>query len=191
MSRNYYSEIHLHIVWHTKLSRPLLSPNVEAVTHAYLRQRIINTPGVYVHEIGGTETHVHIAVSVAPTILISELIGQLKGASSHEVNQKVGESRKILEWQGGYGVVSFGTKDLEWVKAYVLIQADANGTPITEELRAIPGVVSAQQVSGAFDVIALASSTSAQDLTDGVLARIRSVRGVIRALPAALEPTAA
>jgi hypothetical protein len=27
--------------------------------------------------------------------------------------------RKILEWQPGYGVVSFGTKDLDWVKAYI------------------------------------------------------------------------
>jgi hypothetical protein len=25
----------------------------------------------------------------------------------------------VLEWQAGYGVVSFGTKDLEWVKGYV------------------------------------------------------------------------
>jgi hypothetical protein len=24
----------------------------------------------------------------------------------------------VLEWQNGYGVVSFGTKDLEWVTAY-------------------------------------------------------------------------
>jgi len=130
MSRNYYSEIHLHIVWHTKLSRPLLSPKVEAVTHAYLRQRIINTPGVYVHEIGGMETHLHIAVTIAPTIVISELIGQLKGASSHEVNQKLGEGRKTLEWQSGYGVVSFGTKDLEWVIQYVRNQKQhhAGGT---------------------------------------------------------------
>jgi hypothetical protein len=25
----------------------------------------------------------------------------------------------VLEWQAGYGVVSFGTSHLEWVKAYV------------------------------------------------------------------------
>src|SRR5262249_23779387 len=33
--------------------------------------------------------------------------------------QKLGLGRKLLDWQGGYGVVSFGTRDLEWVKAYV------------------------------------------------------------------------
>ena len=138
MSRNYYSEINLHVVWHTKLSRPLLTPQVETVTHQYLRQRLINTPGAYVHEIGGTETHVHVVVSIAPTMLISELVGQLKGSSSHEVNQKLGLGRKLLEWQGGYGVVTFGSKDLEWVKEYVRNQRQhhAQGT-VSERLERI------------------------------------------------------
>ncbi len=124
MAYNYYAEIHLHIVWHTKESAPLLVPKVEAVVHHYLRGRCINMPGVYVHEVGGIETHVHLCVSVPPTLLLSEFIGQLKGASSHEANHKFGDSRKVLEWQTGYGVVSFGTKDLEWVKAYVKNQRE-------------------------------------------------------------------
>ena len=48
MSRSYYSEINLHIVWHTKNSRPMLAPNVEAAIHAWLKKRIIETPGVFV-----------------------------------------------------------------------------------------------------------------------------------------------
>jgi putative transposase len=117
MARNYYSEINLHLTWHTKESAPLLVPNVETITHNYLRGRCINTPGVFIHEIGGIETHVHLCVTIAPTIPISEFIGQLKGSSSHEVNQKIGN--RALEWQTGYGVVSLGTKDLPWVCAYV------------------------------------------------------------------------
>ena len=76
-------------------------------------------PGAFVHEIGRTETHVHLVVTIAPTILISEFIGQIKGASSHEVNQQAGRGAKVLEWQPGYGVVSFGTKDMPWVCKYV------------------------------------------------------------------------
>ena len=122
MSRNFYAEINLHITWHTKDSAPLLVPHVEAVVYHYLRGRCMNTPGVFVHEIGGIETHVHLAVSIAPTALISEFIGQLKGSSSHEANQKLG--RKVLDWQTGYGVVSFGTRDLEWVRDYIRNQRD-------------------------------------------------------------------
>jgi putative transposase len=106
MARNYYAEINLHVTWHTKESASQLEPKIEAIVHHFLRGKCINTSGVYIHEVGGIETHVHLCLSVQPTIAISEFIGQLKGASSHEVNQKLGQ--KVLEWQAGYGVVSFG-----------------------------------------------------------------------------------
>src|SRR5258706_43645 len=118
MSRNYYSEIHLHIVWHTKESAPLLTPEIEPFVHRYLKQRVINTPGAFVHEIGGTATHVHLAITIVPTVHISELIGQLKGASSHETNKQC-PGGKVLEWQAGYGVVSFGTRAMQWVRDYI------------------------------------------------------------------------
>ncbi len=124
MSRNYYSEINLHIVWHTKNSLPLLTPDVEPLAHRLLKKRIIDTPGVFIHDIGGIETHVHIAVSVPPTLTISEFIGQLKGGTSHDVNQALGRAQKVLEWQAGYGVVSFGTRDLPWVVEYVRNQRE-------------------------------------------------------------------
>lgn len=31
---------------------------------------------------------------------------------------------KSLQWQKGYGIVSFGTKDLKWVMNYVLNQKE-------------------------------------------------------------------
>jgi putative transposase len=136
MSRNYYAEINLHLAWHTKESSPLLVPDVEKVVHHYLRGRCINTPGVFIHEIGGIETHVHLAVSIAPTVLISELVGQLKGASAHEANQRFG--RRVLEWQAGYGVVSFGTRDLPWVAEYIRTQRERhNGGRVEDRLERI------------------------------------------------------
>jgi putative transposase len=124
MSRNYYSEINLHLVWHTKNSLPLLTADAEQLAHRFLKKRIIETPGAFVHEIGGTETHVHLALSIPPTLTISEFIGQLKGGSSHDVNQAMGRGHKVLEWQTGYGVVSFGTRDLDWVNEYIRNQRE-------------------------------------------------------------------
>jgi len=77
MSRNYYSEINLHVTWHCKDSLPLLTPQVEHLAHRCVKQKIINTPGAFLHEIGGTETHVHVAVTVPPTLTISEFVGQI------------------------------------------------------------------------------------------------------------------
>jgi putative transposase len=134
MSRNYYSELNLHLVWHTKNSSPLLTPQVEPLAHRLLKKRIVETPGAFVYEIGGTETHLHIAVSIPPTLTISDFIGQLKGGSSHDVNQAMERHQKVLEWQNGYGVVSFGTRDLPWVVeddvAIEMAQAGAARRPV-------------------------------------------------------------
>jgi putative transposase len=145
MSRNYYSEINLHITWHTKNSAPLLAAAVETVMQHAVRGKYINTPGVFIHEIGGIETHVHVCVSIAPTVPISDFIGQLKGVSSHEANAKLGGGGKLLEWQAGYGVVSFGTKDLHWVRRYVQNQREhhARGT-VEERLERMVSVAEAE-----------------------------------------------
>jgi len=141
MSRNFYSEINLHLVWHTKNSIPLLTPTVEPLAHHFIRQKLIDTAGVFVHEVGGTETHVHVAVTIPPTVCPSELTGQLKGASSHEVNREVGHRDKTLQWQTGYGVVSFGTAQLDWVKQYIRNQrrhhAEAKTTDRLERFTAM------------------------------------------------------
>jgi putative transposase len=119
MAHNYYSEINLHVTWHTKDSLPLLNTTVGPLAHRYLKQRLVNDKGVFIHEIGGIETHIHLVATIPPTILISDWIGQLKGASAHEINHQIGLRDKTLQWQTGYGIVTFGTADLDWVKNYV------------------------------------------------------------------------
>jgi putative transposase len=117
MSRRVYSEINLHIIWHTKDNLRFIDDRIEPLLYKYLQDRIVETNGAYFHAIGGIDTHVHIAVSVKPTIGLDNWIGQLKGASSHEFG-------KALQWQSGYGIVSFGSKDLKWVVDYVLNQKE-------------------------------------------------------------------
>lgn len=80
MSRNYYSEIPLHLVWHTKVSLPL-TPTVEPVAHRFLKKRVLETSGVFLHEIGGTDNLVHSAVTMPPTLTVSDWIGELEGGS--------------------------------------------------------------------------------------------------------------
>ena len=119
MSQNYYAEINLHLTWHTKDNWPMLRDDVETLVSRHLRKKAGESKGVVVHAIGGTEDHVHMAVTIPPTLRISDWIGQLKGSSSHEANQRLGLRGKVLEWQAGYGVVSFGTRDLQWVISYI------------------------------------------------------------------------
>ena len=116
MANHAFHEIYLHITWHNDHERSISSV-VEPLVHEAILVKCRATSGVYVHGIGGTETHVHIAVSIEPTVGISELIGQIKGAASFLVNQRC--SDHPINWQRGYGVVSFSRRDLPWVLAYI------------------------------------------------------------------------
>jgi REP element-mobilizing transposase RayT len=117
MSARSYAEINFHITWHTKNSLPLITPTLEPDLWAFIKNRIVTMPNVYFHAIGGTPTHIHLAASFFPPFEIDRWIGEIKGASSHEFG-------KALQWQKGYGVVSFGTRDLEWVVNYIRDQKE-------------------------------------------------------------------
>jgi len=97
-------------------------PAVEQVVHNLLEDRCHKSKGVYLHGIGGTETHVHLAISIEPQVTISDLVKDLKGGSSFDTNQKLGAD--TLGWQRGYGVVSFGKRNLPWVLDYIARQKD-------------------------------------------------------------------
>lgn len=117
MSSHVFHEIYLHLNWHTKNDYPACSGQVEELTHQFLTEKARRIKGAFLHRLGGTDTHVHLAVQIEPFVSVSDLVQELKGASAHEVNKQLG--RKVLEWQRGYGVVSFGRKNLPWIIDYI------------------------------------------------------------------------
>jgi len=97
LSDSVYSEINLHITWHIKSNMPLIKPAIKPKLYKFLKRKIIETPEVYFHAIGSIEDHIHLAVSVPPSLLVSEWVGKLKGGSSYEINKT--SNHKLLQWQ--------------------------------------------------------------------------------------------
>lgn len=126
MAAHVFHEIYLHLVWHTKESLPLITPELEPEVFEFFRERCVKTKGVYLHGINGTATHVHSAINIEPYVTISDLVGELKGACSFELNKAHG--RKVLQWQRGFGVVSFGKQNLDWVLEYISNQKQHHAT---------------------------------------------------------------
>ena len=122
MAAHVFHEIYLHLNWHVKDDRPTLKPGIEPVVHEIISERCRKMNGMYLHGINGTETHVHIAVNIEPSVTISEMVKELKGGSSHDANSKW--NKKLLYWQRGYGVVSFGRSNLPWVLEYIAKQKE-------------------------------------------------------------------
>ena len=131
MASHVFHEIYTHLNWHTTNDVPLLRGGVEAEVHEFLLERCRHTKGVYLHGIGGTPTHVHLALNIEPSVCISDLVGDLKGACSHEINKR--KLRQALRWQRGFGVVSLGRRQLQRVLSYIAAQKEHHATRDTYE----------------------------------------------------------
>ncbi|MFC2170463.1 IS200/IS605 family transposase [Calditrichota bacterium] len=117
-----FSEIFIHIVWHCHDNRPLINEDIEPELYQFIEKYCRNTKGVYFKGLGGTPTHIHLAFQVEPHISFSDFIGKLKGASSHEMNNLFGKG--AIQWQRGYGIVSFAKKNLSAIIKYIANQKE-------------------------------------------------------------------
>ncbi|MCX7045191.1 MAG: IS200/IS605 family transposase [Candidatus Sumerlaeota bacterium] len=134
-SGHIFSEILLHLNWHCKYDRPMITPEIEPALMQFLQEYCRKVKGVHYIDSGNTQDHVHLLFQLEPLALIEEFIGKIKGASSHEMNKQFGPGK--LRWQRGYGIVSYSKKYSEALIKYVKNQKahHLNGTtnPTLEE----------------------------------------------------------
>ncbi len=69
------------------------------------------------------------------------------------------------------------------VQAYILIQTEVGrSAAVTEAIRGIPGVTSAEDVTGPYDSIARVEANTVDELGKLVIAKIQEVPGITRTL---------
>jgi DNA-binding Lrp family transcriptional regulator len=69
------------------------------------------------------------------------------------------------------------------VRAYVLIQTEVGqAAAVAEQIRALDGVVMADDVTGPYDVIAQAEAPTVDDLGKMVVSRVQMIDGITRTL---------
>ena len=113
-----YWRMFCHLIWATKHREPLLVGNVGRVVEASLRAKCEEMK-VLVHAVYLMPDHVHLAVSIPPSLSVADVVSRLKGSSSHLVNHAEPVSNQAFAWQPEYGAVSFGEKQLPDVVAYI------------------------------------------------------------------------
>ena len=121
MSRNYYSEIHLHIVWHTKESAPLLASGNRTVRASVFAA----TPHQHAGHFRPRDRRDRDTRASGDHDCADRAHQRVDRAIERGVeprDQPTVRPRKVLEWQAGYGVVSFGTQALDWVRAIFAIK---------------------------------------------------------------------
>lgn len=121
-----YTAIYLHLNWQCKHSAPMLSGPIESQAHAFIENYCRKTKGLRYLAIGGTDTHIHLAIQMQGFVCLADWIGKAKGTSAHEMNRRFG--RDSLVWQRGYGAVSFAEKNLPAIRQYIERQKEHHGS---------------------------------------------------------------
>jgi len=114
--RTYY-----HLVWTTKNREPLITAEIEPRLYAYMVNKAAEL-GVFIYEINGWTDHVHLIAAIPPHVSVSEAVKNIKGASSHDLNQQRLDFH--FAWQRGYGVLTLGQRQRPEAEAYVRSQKD-------------------------------------------------------------------
>lgn len=114
---NTYCKIYLHVVFSVRGRRNLIHKSWKDELHKYITG-IVNGKEQKVYAIGGMEDHIHILLSIKPTIAVSDLIRDIKANSSKWINERgfvIGQ----FQWQEGFGAFSQTHAQLDSVIAYI------------------------------------------------------------------------
>ena len=113
---NSHTEIYLHVVWATWDREPLIAPEIEARLYACIAARCRDMQ-THLIAIGGVADHIHVLIRMSATRTVAQVVGDIKGASSHLMTHELGLHH--FRWQGAYGARSVSPNGLEAVCAYI------------------------------------------------------------------------
>lgn len=111
---------YLHIIFSTKLRRPIIYPPYDEKLYAYLGGICKNQECVPI-QIGGYRDHVHILCLLSKKISLVKLMEDLKTHSSKYM-KTLSPQLKDFYWQDGYGAFSVNPSQVSIVRDYILHQ---------------------------------------------------------------------
>ncbi len=114
--------LYLHLVWATWDRQPLVTPEIEKSVYRNIESEARGL-GCTVLALNGMSDHVHLAVSFPTTITIAGLVKQVKGVSSHFVNDTIKPNFEF-KWQGSYGAFTVSRWDVDKIVNYIKRQKE-------------------------------------------------------------------
>jgi REP element-mobilizing transposase RayT len=109
--------LYIHLIWRTWDSLPLLIDEIRTTVYTCIQDECVNMKTELL-AIGGIADHIHLLVSIPPTISISTLVKQLKGSSSHLIGANLGATH-FFKWQGAYAAVTISPPHVPKVRRYI------------------------------------------------------------------------
>ncbi|MCB9309034.1 MAG: IS200/IS605 family transposase [Lewinellaceae bacterium] len=112
-----YNKIWIHAIWSTKGRLPLLHPSIENKVYQFISEQL-REQGCPVRIVNGMPDYIHCLFLLNPKKSMADIIKQIKGSSSHFINQSNLISEKF-GWQNGYAAFSVSQSVFERVFHYI------------------------------------------------------------------------
>lgn len=112
-----FNKIWIHAIWATKERIPLIHQNIEQKVYLFISEQL-REQGCPVRIINGMPDHIHCLFLLSPQKSIAEVIKQIKGSSSHYINQNNLIVDKFA-WQTGYAAYSVSESIVQKVFEYI------------------------------------------------------------------------
>lgn len=112
-----YNQIWIHAIWSTKNRKHLIHGNVEYKMFQFITEQL-REQKCPVRIVNGMPDHIHCLFLLNPQKSITDVIKQIKGSSSHFINQNNLISDKFA-WQSGFATFSVSKSGVEKVFEYI------------------------------------------------------------------------
>jgi len=112
-----YNKIWVHAIWSTKERLPLIRPEVEMPLFSFIQNQLKGL-GCPVRIVNGIPDHVHCLFLLSMERSVAEIVKQIKGSSSHFINQQEMLDAKFA-WQTGYAAYSVSESLVDKVFEYI------------------------------------------------------------------------
>ncbi len=119
---NTYTQIYIHVVFAVQGRQNLIPKEHKEELHKYITG-IVQNKGQKLIAINSMPDHVHIFMGMKPTIVLSDLVRDIKNNSSTFINEKKWVRGKF-NWQKGFGAFSYGHSQIDAVVKYIQNQEE-------------------------------------------------------------------
>ncbi len=131
-----YTQILYQTVFSTKQRKPSLEKENREQLFQYI-WGILKNKKCHLYRINGVEDHIHIVLSVHPTVALSDLVKTIKGSSSDFI-KKEGLFSSFDGWQVGYAAFTYNYSAKDRLIEYVKGQEEHHRkVTFIEELKAL------------------------------------------------------
>jgi REP element-mobilizing transposase RayT len=117
-----YTSIWIHAIWTTKERVALLDRSFRVDICSYIRENARENQ-MHVDTVNGIEDHLHALISMLPTQSVAQIMKQIKGTSSHWINENELTNVKF-SWQRSYGALSVSPQEVDKIRKYIRKQED-------------------------------------------------------------------